>query len=472
MKSLKDLLNTRHIYDLLKKAGELSLEAPSSMTEKEWEIALAFGRILERKEAVTRIDSYLDPAFDDRKDLEELLRGLRGKKKKSVEDTLRKERLIGESLSKAEAAKSLIAEGISGSLLEEEVMIRYLLDAADPTIDILKDLAGRDLIGDAREVYSLDLPWKKSWAADWIKNKGYGLTEELKASKSRDQHRYVTGISVPEDVLALFRKIYTPDADLERRKRHLVKDCCELARSYYETAPADLVLEICRRYAKGDPSAPSVTMEELIRIAGETQGDFHCLLEHEGEYYIADAFIKMDLEDAQDTEKSLFYSDVATIREDGDAFCIPDPQEVLDFCRHGWWSEREPWQKARQWFREYFLDEQYIESIFPAMLSMSYGDGEQAEKRELDLEIYSMDDVEEQTDEKISMAVWFFMDDNTVSDLLGEMKEITLSVTEEAKENLLRILEECRSQTNKRCYMGHMSLEDLEKRRREVRQKA
>ena len=77
-------------------------------------------------------------------------------------------------------------------------------------------------------------------------------------------------------------------------------------------------------------------------------------------------------------------------------------------------------------------NEQHIESIFPVMLSMPYGDGEQAEKRELDLEICSMDDVEEQTDEKISMAVWFFMDDNTVSDLLEDQEEITLSVTEEA----------------------------------------
>ena len=207
--------------------------------------------------------------------------------------------------------------------------MRYLLDAADPTKDILKDLSERDLRGEAQEVYSLDLPWKKSWAADWIQEKGYGLTEELKPSKSRDQHRYVTGIRVPEDVLALFRKIYAPEADPERRKRYLVKECCELARSCYETAPADLVLEIC-----------------------------------------------------------------------------------------------------------------------------------------------NMDDVEEQKDEKMSMAVWFFMDDNTVSDLLEDQEEITLSVTEEAKENLIRILEECRSQTNKRCYMGHMSLEDLEKRRREVRQKA
>ena len=36
---------------------------------------------------------------------------------------------------------------------------------------------------------------------------------------------------------------------------------------------------------------------------------------------------------------------------------------------------------------------------------------------------------------------------------------------------LLRILEECRSYTNKRCCMGHLSLEDLEERLREVRQK-
>ena len=101
MKSLKDLLMTRHIYDLLKKAGELSPEASSSMTEKEWEIALAFGRISERKGALTRIDSCLDPAFEDRYDMEELMRGLRGKKKKSMEDTLRKERMIRDSLLKA-----------------------------------------------------------------------------------------------------------------------------------------------------------------------------------------------------------------------------------------------------------------------------------------------------------------------------------------------------------------------------------
>ena len=98
-------------------------------------------------------------------------------------------------------------------------MMRYLLDAADPTEDILKDLSERDLRGEAQEVYSLDLPWKKSWAADWIQEKEYGLTEELKPSKSRDQHRYVTGIRVAGDVLALFRKIYTQEADPERRKR-------------------------------------------------------------------------------------------------------------------------------------------------------------------------------------------------------------------------------------------------------------
>ena len=71
------------------------------MTEKEWEIALAFGRISERKGALTRIDSCLDPAFEDRYDMEELMRGLRGKKKKSMEDTLRKERMIRDSLLKA-----------------------------------------------------------------------------------------------------------------------------------------------------------------------------------------------------------------------------------------------------------------------------------------------------------------------------------------------------------------------------------
>jgi hypothetical protein len=90
----------------------------------------------------------------------------------------------------------------------------------------------------------------------------------------------------------------------------------------------------------------------------------------------------------------------------------------------------------------------------------------------MDMDFYSMDDVGESTEEKMLQIIWPLMDDYEVMEILEDMKEVTLAVTEEAKANLIRIMEECRAQTNKRCYMGHMSREAMEARIRELREKA
>lgn len=469
MELLKDMLMKRHLYDLLKTAGNLPLKAPKGVSDEEWEIALAFGRLPERREGVLRIDSYLNPppvsAYDlledpdDQKD-PELLKAIRAERKR--------EKRYRNSLRSADRARGLIAEEIADYLLKEEVLSGYLSDAGDKTIAILKDVSERELKGEVREVYSLDLPWKDCPAADSLVTWGYANVEELKPVMSKDQHRYVTGISIPGEVLALFRKLYTPEADFRRRKRNLVKNCCDLARAYYETAPLDLVLEICRRYAQGDPEAPVITREELLETALATQGDYYQVLEYEGEIYIVERAVKDDLELSENGEDCCFYYDVGRIRKNGNAFYIPSSEEILDYCRHRYWSRRKAWQEAWDWFTLFYLDEQYIQSIFPSMLAGCLGKSMES----MDMDFYSMDDVEESTEEKMLQIIWPLMDDYEVMEILEDMKEVTLAVTEEAKANLIRIMEECRAQTNKRCYMGHMSREAMEARIRELREKA
>ncbi|MGX8688141.1 MAG: hypothetical protein ACSW8K_10145, partial [bacterium] len=323
MNLLKDMLTKRHLYDLLNMAASASLKAPASMTEEDWETALSFGRGEDREETIKIMESYLRQDPEDESGAEELLRGLRGKKKKVMEEHLQKNRMITKRLTAADMARGEIAEGIAEYLLDREVMTGHLMESSDRTISILSDLSERDLRGEREEIYSLDLPWKDCGSADILEKWGYAIVQELKPAKSADEHRYVTGITVPGDVLELFRRIYTPEADLVRRKRSLVYECCLLSRSYYQTAPVSLVMEICRIYAEGDPSAPAVTMEELIKFAGETQGDFYFLLENEGELYIADSSVMDDLNLTEDWEETLFHSDLEKMKDYGDAFYIP-----------------------------------------------------------------------------------------------------------------------------------------------------
>ena len=68
---------------------------------------------------------------------------------------------------------------------------------------------------------------------------------------------------------------------------------------------------------------------------------------------------------------------------------------------------------------------------------------------------YSLDDVEENVHDQITLVAWLFMSDNDVEDVLDQLEDITVKVRTEALEELTGILEECRDETNKACNLGH-----------------
>ena len=454
MMGLGSILARRHLYDLFKLAKLYSIDAVSFLTRQEWHSVLAFADSAQLNDDVmrSRVENYVELAMEDEEiwevgedecDDEEA--------RKDLERFRQNERRLTKAMSAASNAREEIASLIAGKLLDKRVMERHLLDASDATIAILTDLSVREReTGTDDCYYSLDLSREQCYPADALERWGYAIVHDTKPWENEDEHRHVTGIDISGDVLALFREAYTTELDQCRRNRSAVFACCDLAKSYYETAPIGIVLEIYRRYADA-MSIPELPGEQdFAQMAVEVANGFYAVLDYEGETYVVDSIVADDLEGEDAPYESILSCDLEKIQEWNHDFYIPPREEILEYTSSGYWPSREPYQKLEEWLTAFYLDEKEIENRFPRMMAQLYGEEETGFHQR-----YSLDDVEENVHDQITLVAWLFMSDNDVEDVLDQLEDITVKVRTEALEELTGILEECRDETNKACYLGH-----------------
>ena len=272
MKKLVDLLAQRSLYDLLQKAKQFSVEGPDSLSEEEWQSVLDFTEASKWSDKKDHLDYYLELAEEEDSfwEVDEDEYDDPGERAR-VEEYRRKDKRLAKSIQTADEVRAVIEERVAGKLLDKSVMEEYLLEAGDKTIEILKDISTRQKdSGDGKDVYSLSIPWRDCIAADILETWGYAVVRSTEAWKNEDEHRHVTGIIVPEDVIGLFMEVFTDELDDSRKNRYAVFECCNLAKMYYETAPLEIVMEIYHRYAES-VSIKKILMEVCLFCWGNTR---------------------------------------------------------------------------------------------------------------------------------------------------------------------------------------------------------
>ena len=337
-------------------------------------------------------------------------------------------------------------------MLDSKVMAGRLMKAGDETVAILKDVSSRDA-RDPKGVYPLGIPWEECWAGDILADWGYAEVRSTDARQNEDGHRHLTGIIISDEVLSMFRKVYTRELDQKRRNLRAVLDCCFLAKMYYEAAPIGVVMEVYKRYAEAKSIEGVLTEQEFVAVARAGAGEIYCVLEHDGKVYVADAFVE-DEWDPDKPEESIFFSDLENISSQDNAFYIPPADEVFEFIRYGWWPSRKAWHRAFVWFKEYYIYKQVLDGMASEMFEQledeedeDFGKGAKGG--------CNMDDVERDVNDKLSFAAWMMMNGNDAIDVFEQLGEITADLEQEDRDSLISILEECSAQTNKPMYLGH-----------------
>ena len=269
MKRLSDVLNTRELCDLIKIASEQNIVFPDFNTEEEWK---AINRLSAGPDS-ERIGYYLELSYeeddDDNYSLTDNLEEFDPETQKTIIAFREQEKNLMNSIRRAEDFKFVLSEKIAVRLLDKNVFEKYLIDAADVTIDLLEHLAVMEMSSVKHDSkYDLELPWEQNKSADALETAGYAVVYSTKAWENSDEHRHITGITVTSDVLKLFCDTYTSDFLAKRflnsnreaiRKKLPVKHCIQFT-------PGWNITEKLAKYANWTVKKPTFGSTKLVEI--------------------------------------------------------------------------------------------------------------------------------------------------------------------------------------------------------------
>ena len=456
MKRLSDVLNTRELCDLIKIASEQNIVFPDFNTEEEWK---AIKRLSAGPDS-ERIGYYLELSYeeddDDNYSLTDNLEEFDPETQKTIIAFREQEKNLMNSIRRAEDFKFVLSEKIAVRLLDKNVFEKYLIGAADVTIDLLEHLAVMEMSSVKHDSkYDLELPWEQNKSADALETAGYAVVYSTKAWENSDEHKHITGITVTSDVLKLFCDTYTSDFSMKRSNYNAIKKCCCLAVSYYEVALLETVMEIYHRLCESNGVYLKMDERDFAEIAREQSSDFYEIVEFQGKCYVTIIGASIGLEDIDNPGDTLIEFRVQNLEEREFPPYIPEAEEIREYTENGFWPSRESYSRLKEWLTLFYMDEKEIENIGPGFMGMFLSMG--AEDDEYFRQRYSMDDVEENVLEKMQYITWLCMLDYTADEIMqdDEIEVLTIPVTEQAKEEFRNIISECIKNTNKPNLIGY-----------------
>ncbi len=456
MMALADILGERTLHDLLVllKDRQSQVCLPDILSNEQWQSLFAFAK----KNDSDRVEYYLELAEekdehiwtesrDDFDDEETYL---------AVKQFREQEYQLMLSLEKADKSRRLLAKVLADMLLKKETFQELLSAADDDMICLLKTLSGMVKEKEQEDGCYAPLQDVNNISADRLKDWGYAIPVFVEAWESEDSHRHVTGIRISKDVLTLFDDIYSEEFDISRRVNNIISNVCYTARSYYEVAPLDIVMKIFRNVVRTHPDIPAAVQklgeQEFIDIARKVSKDLYLVYEYRNNYYIFEEFILDDLKESEAEEDSILVNDLTGIEEFGYDFYIPSEEEIQDFLKYGYWPDRESYQKLKAWLTAYYLETRELENMFPRMLALMGPEDSDEGYRER----FTLDDVDESVEEKLSLTAWFFMNGCEAEGVMEEYSDIIAHINEDVKGELQQLLENCRQQTNMKYMLGNI----------------
>ena len=451
------------LYDLLSIAWHTKCPMPDFISEEEW--AALLGRInfvgLSPREGKREVEHLLTLAAK-----KEELNWVPRREEGESDESYLAHKLFREweykTVLSAEAAnenKAEIAKAIYKHIMDPAYFAERLFYADDAFILCMQDILKRDEEGPK---YAIDWPWKENYALDSFATQGYVHLIERPANRDEECHRRILGLHVTGDVLSLFEKVYTAEFDAKRRQRYLMDKISFMAQDYYDVAPLSLLWEIYQALASEDPClAGRIGKEEFYTLFPQlVEKGYWVFREEKGETYLMnkgnlDTF-EEEVSDENGqviTKEYPFYFLRHELHEANHFdFYIPSTEEAKEYFEYGYWPSRKPYKELLD-LMQVIYEEEF--SMSQSSFFMMRGEDEP----DATCGGYTMDDVYDDVEEKMCYICSSLQGDLDVEDLLTELNDLLVWLTEEAKQKIEDLLIACNEVTNKANLMGYTPLE-------------
>ena len=173
-------------------------------------------------------------------------------------------------------------------------------------------------------------------------------------------------------------------------------------------------------------------------------------IHYQGNDYLSMVY-EGEITDSTSPEDSSIVLYITHERDCGYDFYIPTSEEIRGYQKYGYDPSRTCFARLRRFITEAYLDEKTLEDMSAGMFRAFLKDAE-------DLEHFrgcSMDEVEEETEETFSEMVQEITGNNNADSIMSYHEDFTAGFTDEAKQELKEILEECVETAPQTWYLGH-----------------
>ena len=377
---------------------------------------------------------------DDEPEDEEALE-IREHQKQWMEHCLK----TGRKLREIRERKSEFAEVLAKELLRPERVRRLLVDMETPVITFMRDIWAGHLHRDAEGFYPIACsPGQKNlWSS--LEEYGYAIIRRTDPYDEEDDREHYTGIALTDDTLPAMKNEDTAKMESDRNQRYMMNSLELIIQDYYELVPLWMVSTLYNILRQQDPDRyPEMNQEELLgvfdRKLRECPGSLFGPVTYRGKKYIRN-LTGEELTDEMTGENSYEASLIETWEEGTEEPYIPSLEELQNFLQYGYWEARKPYRELRQFVKECYLDEQSIEEMGGRFMRLTM-DAEEWDKYDRKRH-YSIDMVEERTDEKFNELFAYLNGGNDAGEIYRQDKDFTCSLSNSAKRKYRRLLTSC-----------------------------
>ncbi|MBQ9010754.1 MAG: hypothetical protein IJ088_15715 [Clostridia bacterium] len=351
---------------------------------------------------------------------------------------------IGRRLRSINENKNDYVEILSKDMLKPESIRSLLLLLKDPCIRIIRDIVA-GTVKEENGFYLLACDPDKNWQYLILESTGYALIRKTDPYDEPDDRSHCTGICIPDDVLALIKKVDTAELEAERSMRRILDSIETIVQDYYDAAPIGVVHQVFSVLREESPDRyPALSEEELdraiVEYAQNNPDKLYDMLTFRGKRYMYNTSAE-EITDDTKAEDSYLVAILENWEEPGVKPYIPPLAEMQNYLEYNYWEAKKPFRDLRQFIVEFYMDEQSIEGMCGGIMMMGMDPDERDDY--LRKRHYSMDRVLDNADQKFAFLLFCLSGGNEPGEIYQNQKEITCCLSDSAKRKFKRLLKKC-----------------------------
>ena len=363
---------------------------------------------------------------------------------------------IARKLCEINERKTEIAVELGKVLLQPEQVRKLMVDMGDPVIFTLRDILAGKLRRDEEGFFPIECEPDQRTLWNRLEKYGYAVIRKTDPYDEEDDRKHYTGIALTDDTLQVMRDEDNAEMESERNQRYIMYSLEIIIQNYYELVPIPMAHKLYQILRQQNPERyPDMEQEEFLRAfeseMQEDPGSLYGSVVYRGKKYIRNLSGE-ELTDEMTGEDSYEAALIETWEEGTEEPYIPSLEELLNHFQYSYWEARKPYRELWQFVKGYYLDEQTIEESGCRFMRMGMDDEEWTEyarKRH-----YSMDMVEERTNEKFFDLFAVLTGGNDAGEIYKNDKDFTCALSDSARRKYRRLLAGCAQCTPRPWYLG------------------